>query len=440
MRGPGRRRRSLFLKDAGAAASGGAVAEAFSGDEMIRRSNRCRAGNLLLAALVVACSGAATRVERADSDRALSVRPQEQAELGTPATADRDEAVPTLSSNVRWEDVTVLVDTPIHLRDGLGSVDADPVGFLRKGATVFVVGEEDGYVEVHTSFPGPPQPVLTDRDLRQSLTGARGLGLFGLPVLVPKHSRLRKWSRVNPQESERGYYRVLLNLQGRRLALITCGPTSVLDVSGAYVHVAADYPAGELWGWMITGLLWDPEPGAVRLWDWSCQDASPKDPPQEYLPPSRVAFENAPVEQRIRVGDEFYFPEWQEGRATCRRVRIAQKQPRAKLLLHFLKDDRDFIHARGLVLQGDSVSVHPYRLERDGSLRYTVGGAGWKLRAVRVQDEAIGFVEVGATREESESEIHYFDPRALIWWDKTHNECEERIKAWSSQFDGADRP
>lgn len=403
-----------------------------------RRCPALAAGKVLLLVLTAGCSAARTSVDRSDSGRPLPPRVQEQADLGASAQqgdansadlSDQDEAVPTLSSTAHWKHATVLVDVPIHLPDGMGSVAPDPVGFLRQGVSVFVTGGWDEYVSVTTPFPEAPSPVLTDRDLPWKLGDARSLVLNGISFHVPRSSRVRRWARVDLQKAERGYYRVLFDSQGRRLALVTCGPTTLLDVSGAYAQVAVDYPAGELWGRMIMkGLLTDPEPEALRTWDDACGYAIPRDQPQEYELPSRSAFTEAPMEQRMKIGDEFYFPEWVEGKAKCRRVRIAQKQSRAKLLLHYLGEDGGVIHARELARHGDRVSVHPYRLEPDGSLRYTASGLGWRLRAARVRGAAIGFVGLGYTKEESESEIRYFDPRALIWWDKSQEECEERLR------------
>ena len=338
---------------------------------------------------------------------------------------------------------TILIDTPMYLQGADGGPVVGPVGFLRKGANVHAVSVSDqpDYAEVETSFPASLSPVVSDADLAK--TGGYLLAKFGLSVLVPRKTVPRIWSRMGDVDSlDWGYYRPLhLRPGGFQFSLLLCGRVRELERHNGYVFLAAEFPTGELWGWMSQRPDYPDHP-SEKGDDISCMHPVPEGKPADYLYPSTAKFEQTPLGKRMVVADEFFRVRRSDSdptRLECQGVRLAQDTKAKGKLLQYLAKDGSIERTRHLSIWDDRVYVGLSQLEPDGSVISASGGVGTHLRAVREDGSSIGFVYFGTHEEEHESRVRYFHPTAVEWWDRTAERCHSRLEllqaAWGSELE-----
>lgn len=369
--------------------------------------------------------------------RGRPVRGQPAVPAATSKPPPSQEATPSAEpvetlSHCGWEEsAKLLVDVPIYASWVPDTDEPVAIGRLRKGVEVFVYcRDDDAFVDTYAPFPGSPLPVLPLLDYQDL---GRELSMNSLSVRFPKRITRSAESRLRESaQDEWGRYRGLRpEPGGAAFSMLRCGRFQTLHhKQGHLAYVAAEYPAGELWGWV------DMRPpryatAAEASWDEACSNGVPYGSPADYERAQRDTFRKRPLEQRIRPGDEFYLrTEEARGAELCQSVRVASAPHPAKpgLLLHFLEPDGSVAYARALVRHGIRAQVHPYILESDGTLRYTVSGVGMALRAVREDSDSIGFVSFGHTEAEDGIDVFRFDRAALLWWDRSREKCETRLR------------
>lgn len=322
------------------------------------------------------------------------------------------------------------MDAPIYLELAAGGSIVGPVGFLRKGARVDAVLRSDlpDHIEVDTTFPQPLSWIISEADVAKAQ--GRVLARLGLSVLVPKQSVPRNWSRLGSADSlVWGYYRPLhLRPGGAQFSLLLCGRVRELDQRNGYVFVAAEFPTGELWGWMNTRPHYPDTPSHGD--DFSCMHPIPEGKPEDYRYPTKE-FEQMPLEKRMLVGDEFFYVRRSDSTSTkleCQRARLDKPTKAAGLVLQYLRMDGGIEKTRSISPHDDRVYIDKSQLNPDGSLILELGGVGTHLRAVIEDGSSIGFVEFGSSVDEYDSRVSYFHPTAVWWWDRTPERCQERLE------------
>lgn len=333
-------------------------------------------------------------------------------------------AMPTLK--IDGEIGTTLFDVPLYVsRDGRDQVVQ--IGYVRAGVDLFLSGYLGGeYLSVVTAFPSQLPDVLTDASYHEER-----IKEFGLDALIPRVAPVREQTRLGDLRSGAwGYHRALYLEPGwGPFSLVRCGRVrtlerrdldAVLNAQRHWVFVAAEYPEGELWGWMREPYGIEPN----RPWDLGCQSPEPSFTPSwDYRPAAPLG---RPLEQRMKAGDEFYVIRRQGEELACKQVRLSKNARTGRLLAHFLfngvlQATRDF-SARGVRAWIDSVP-----LAADGKPLAGCGGVGAHLRALQTDGDSIQFVEYGVTVAEDRQEVIYFHPDAGQWWDRSELKCRERL-------------
>jgi hypothetical protein len=325
----------------------------------------------------------------------------------------------------------VLMDTPVYpLLSREADLPCEPIGFLRRGVTVFASATRGEYVEIDAPFPSPWRTFLTNTDL--GWMKSRAVHKFA--VLAPMRARPQHWSKLSEAGvDEWGYYRTLHFRTGiSSRALIQCGRLRRLSTRGRFARVAVEYPAGELWGWMPEATPSSP-PEAKEYGDWDipCMLPDRPDPPQDYETASTRYFVEHPLEHLIKAGDTFHRAEWIEWtqQFVCHEVRVV-KDPLRSLMLQFVADDGAVDIARTLSLKGNSLSTGVEGFSTQGKAIMTSTGEQW--RAVKEDKGSIGFIAYGRSPEEAKTEVAYFPPEALEWWDREAARCQERATLLNS--------
>lgn len=327
------------------------------------------------------------------------------------------------------------MDVPVYIRvyGHEKEVVEGPVGFLRKGAHVYVqenLGASDDYLSVGTTFPIPSTEIITTD---------RGFRLWEMNVLVPRMAVPRQWSKMagDADSLDWGYYRtLLLRPDGIPFSMALCGRLRKLGQRSGHLFVAAEYPTGELWGWMRQK-QGSPVPPNGRGEDFGCHHAIPEGHPADYESADSKAFEQTPLEQRMVQNDEFYFvrhTDADQSKLECKRVVVAKGPRKEDTIIHFMRADGSIEETRRLSRKDNHVYLGSEGLAPNGDAIRPCGRIGAHLRAVRDEGDSIGFLEYGSSTAERDSVVLSYHPRLLIWWDRSPEQCQERLRRGEDAF------
>jgi hypothetical protein len=323
---------------------------------------------------------------------------------------------------------TILVDAPVYLEAAEHESPIGPVGYLRKGAIVYTIHRSNlpDYTRVNTAFPMPMSWIISDADLTKS----RGY-LFaksGLEVLIPRVVTRRNWSKLGNGDSiDWGYYRTLhLRPGGIQFSFVLCGRVRELERRNGYVFVAAEFPTGELWGWVSMRPSY-PSNTNEKGKDLACSQSIPEGRPSDYSfahPPM------PPLNKRMTVGDEFFYVRrtaTNSGRLECQHVRLAKNEKSKGMVIQYLRADGGVDKTRRISVGEDRAYIDKAELLPDGTVISSNGGVGSHMRAVTEDHDSLGFVEFGTTDTEYNAKVTYFHRVATDWWDRTLERCQERL-------------
>ena len=371
---------------------------------------------------LIGCASALPKAAPRSEAPPIPAAPAISAAVAAPAVADAE--MPTLRIN--GETGTTLFDVPLYVsRDGRDELVQ--IGYVRAGVDLFLLGYSGGeYLSVLTAFPGELPHVLTDASYHEG-----HFKQFGLNALVPRVAPMREQARLGDLRSGAwGYHRALYLEPGwGPFSLVRCARVrtrerrdldGVLNVQRHWVFVAAEYPQGELWGWMR-----EPDgPEQDRQWDLGCHSPEPHFAPSwDYRPAAPL---DRPLEQRMKAGEEFYVIRREGEELACKQVRLSKNARTGGLLANFLLNGvlqatHDF-SAKGVRAWIDAAPLAP-----DGKLLAGCGCVPAHLRAVAADGDSIQFVEYGATVAEDREEVVYFLRDAGQWWDRSEGKCRERL-------------
>src|SRR5678815_1976155 len=151
---------------------------------------------------------------------------------------------------------------------------------------------------------------------------------------------------------DRGYYRSLYVAPARtRFSLLRCGRVRRLEARHRYVHVAAEYAAGELWGWM-------PEIRSDDT-DRGCAGPDPDAAPNDYT--AALDADNiGALEYQMKPGDQFYFVRHDDDRLECQHVKLARPAKNRGLVIHDVGADGSISNTHPFWVQGNRVRVYAY--------------------------------------------------------------------------------
>jgi hypothetical protein len=277
------------------------------------------------------------------------------------------------------------------------------------------------------AFPAPPHVVLSDLDLKRD-----DVYVYWSSVVVPKLAVPEALTKLGaPEAAGWGYFRTLYaRPASAAFSVVLCGRARKLDSRKGYSFVAAEYPEGELWGWIKEGMQDTPE--ADRRHDVSCSSPIRNAAPEDYRRPMDDTFKAIPLERRIHDGDELFFLRRSSGSSetlACQKVRIAKAARAPHLLAQYIREDGSIEETHFFARAGIRMGVGPDQLTPDGTQHSNSMGVGDHLRAVTEDGASIGFVRFGESVEEDKGVIRAYRPTSVQWWDRSAEKCAERLKS-----------
>jgi hypothetical protein len=392
-------------------------------------------GSVFSAGCIVTKPAAVTPVPsvlgvRAPAARARVEPKESEARAMVPPAPVRIE---TLTKAEDWIGHLLNVDAPITFKNDEGSV----VGFLRKGTVVHVGAdwERSNWVEVMTGFPRVEPTGGFRRRPSEGMTAY--VSKFVESGNLPKEM---VHSDTHSEEVRYGLFReLLLTPGGKPFSYVKCGKVKLheRDATGAYVRVDAEYPAGELFGWMQVPENNEPDYECASLMLDGEHSAFPRSPVGYYKILDRIE----KFEAFARKGGHVYWGNKSDHRQCSEWKFEAPSRGGAGLLVRQKPDlpanvRREVIHYyvgnHGTAL---SLSCPEVTFADGGNM---AGSCIWDYAVVRFNDWHIALVRWshgGSFDKCGDNELVAYRPESAVFWYFTREECER-----STDHDPEPRP
>lgn len=187
-------------------------------------------------------------------------------DVGAPRDVNRTgQLIATLSSDKDGSLSRVVADTPMFLANTKDPTLAPRIGFVRAGTPIadHAIRVQDGaFVQVGVPFLRPGDAGTVRKGF------PNGHSDDYLYVYLPAHvgaASAQSRQPTGPSDVRYGLFREIATEPGQPgFAFIHCGKVRVLEQRGHYMRVAAEFNAGELYGWV--------DAAETTSWDRLCDE------------------------------------------------------------------------------------------------------------------------------------------------------------------------